>query len=60
MDNLIGLLGFRRMDRVPNAWITGLCEVMKRVDKRIDEDVIQWFGHMERREKDRIARRVYW
>ena len=30
-----------------------------RVDKRIDDGVLQWFGHVERRENDRIAKRVY-
>ena len=39
MDNLRGLLGIRRMDRVTNARI----RVMKVVDKRIDESVLQWF-----------------
>ena len=29
MDNLRGLLGIMRMDRVPNAWIRELCGVMK-------------------------------
>ena len=29
MDNLRGLLGFRRMDRVPNARIRELCGVTK-------------------------------
>ena len=41
MDNLRGLLGIRRMDRVPNARIRELCEVTKMVDKRIDEDVLR-------------------
>ena len=27
MDNLKGLLGIRRMDKVPNAWIRELCGV---------------------------------
>ena len=27
-------------------------------DERIDEGVLQWFGHIERM-KDRIAKRVY-
>ena len=35
MDNLRGLLGIRRMDRVPNARIRELCGVTKRVDERI-------------------------
>ena len=32
---------------------------MKGVNERIDEGVLQWFGHVERRENDRIAKRVY-
>ena len=30
-----------------------------RSDERIDEGVLQWFGHVERMKKDRIAKRVY-
>ena len=37
MDNLRGLQGIRRMDRVPNVWIREWCGVMKGVDERIDE-----------------------
>ena len=59
MDNLRGLLDIRRMDRVPNAWIRELCGVKKGLDKRIDEGILQWFGHVERIERDRIAKRVY-
>ena len=40
MDNLRGLLGIRRMDRVPNAWIRELCRVKKGLDERIDEGVL--------------------
>ena len=29
------------------------------LDKRIDECVLRWFGHGERMERDRIAKRVY-
>ena len=35
MDNLRGLLGIWRMDRVPNARIRELCGVTKGVDERI-------------------------
>ena len=59
MDNLRGLLGIRRVDRVPFAQIRDLCRVMKGVDERIDEGVPRWFGDVERMEKDRIAKRVY-
>ena len=47
------------MDRVTNARIRELCGVRKGLDERIDEGVLRWFGHVERMERDRIARRVY-
>ena len=34
MNNLRGLLGIRRMDRVSNAWIKELCGMTKGVDER--------------------------
>ena len=40
MSNLRGLLGIRRMDRVPNAQKRELCEVTMGVDERIDDGVI--------------------
>ena len=39
------------MDRVLNAWIGELCRLKKGLHERI--------GHVERVEKDRIAKRVY-
>ena len=39
MDNLRGLLGIRRMDRLPNARIRELRIVRKDLDERIDEGV---------------------
>ena len=56
MDNLRGLLGIRRMDRVPNTWIRELCGMKQGLDERIDEGILKWFGHVER---DRIAKSVY-
>ena len=46
-------------DRVPNARIWDLCGVKKCLDERIDEGVLRWFGHVERMERDRIAKRAY-
>ena len=31
----------------------------KGLDERIDEGVLRWFGHVERMERDIIAKRVY-
>ena len=59
MDKIRSLLGIKRMDTVPNAWITELCGMAKGVDERIEEDVLHWFSHVERMENDRIAKRLY-
>ena len=59
MDNLRGLLGIMKMDRIPNARIRELCGARKGLDERIDEGVLWWFGHVERMERDRISKIVY-
>ena len=59
MDNLRELLGITRMDRVPNTVIRELCGVKKCLDERIDQGTLRWFGHVERMERDRSAKRVY-
>ena len=46
IDNLRGLLGIRRMDRVPNGRVWELCGVKKGLDERIDVGVLWWFGHV--------------
>ena len=56
MDNVRGLIGIDRMDGVPNARIRELC----RVKKGLDESVLRCFGHAERVESERIAKRVCW
>ena len=54
IDNLRGLLGIRRMDKVP-------CTDKEVVEsgERIDEGVVQWFSHLEVVEIDRIAKMTY-
>ena len=48
-----------RIRAVLNACIRKLCGVMKGNGQRIDEDVLQWFGLVERMENDKIAKRIY-
>ena len=58
MNNLRGLLGNRRMERVPNVWIREFCRVTMWVDQRID-GVLRWFGHVDNLQNDRLAKRIY-
>ena len=58
MDNFRGLLGIRRMDRLPNAQIRELYGVKKGLNERIDEGVLRWLAHVERIESGRIVKRV--
>ena len=46
------------MDKGPNARIKELCGVTKDVDERIDEGVLRWIVHLERRVNNRNAKRV--
>ena len=59
MDNLGGLLGIRRMDKIQNALTSHLCGVTKGVNEKIDEGVLRWFGHVERMGNERVAKRAY-
>ena len=59
MDNIRGLLGIRRMDRVPNARKRELCGMKKGLNERIDEGVLRWFGHVETMESYMIAKKVH-
>ena len=59
MNNLRWLLGIRKMNRVPNAQIRELCGVTKEVDEGINESILRLFGHVERIENYRIAKRVH-
>ena len=56
--DLRGLLGIRRMVRVPNTQIRELCRVKKGLDEWIDECMLQWFIYVEKMERGMIAKRV--
>ena len=60
MDNLRGLLGIRRMDRVLNALIRELCGVTKGVDEKgLTKVFSDGSGMWKKKENDRIAKRVF-
>ena len=47
------------MDRILNTRIRDLCGGENCLDERIDEGVLRCFGHVEKVERDMIAKRVY-
>ena len=47
------------MNRIPNARIRELFGEAKGVDQNIDESDLRRFGHIERMDNYRIAKRVY-
>ena len=59
MDNLRGLWGIRKKNRIPNARVREFCDVKKRVGERIDENFLLWFGHMKKMKNNRNAKRVW-
>src|SRR5678815_5828185 len=59
MDNLRGVLGVRRIDKMRNERIRELCGVKKGVNKRINESMLRWFGHVERMNGSRLVKRMY-
>ena len=59
MDNLRGILGVRRIDKMRNEHIRGLCGVKKGVNEKINENILRWFGHMERMNRSRLVKRMY-
>ena len=59
MDNLRGVLGVRRIDKMRNERIRELCGVKKGVNERINETILRWFGHLERMDESRLVKRMY-
>src|SRR5678815_4553858 len=59
MDNLRGVLGVKRIDKMRNESIRELCGVKKGVNERINESTLRWFGHVERMNDSRLVKRMY-
>ena len=58
MKWLRSLVGVPRMDRVRNEEVRGRAGIEKELPSRADQRVLRWFGHVERMDKYRMARRV--
>src|SRR5678815_5288590 len=57
MNNLRGVLGVRRIDKMRNERIREMCGVKKGVNERINESMLRWFGHVERMNDSRLVKR---
>ena len=59
MNCLRNICGLKRTDRVPNVEIRRRLGKSVSVSQIIDQGVLRWFGHVERMEDERMAKRVH-
>ena len=55
---LRSLVGVSRMDRVRNEEVRRRAGIERELESRADQRVLRWFGHVERMDDYRMARRV--
>ena len=58
MKCLRSLVGVSRMDRVRNEEVRMRAGIEREIASRADQRVLRWFGHVERMDEYRMARRV--
>ena len=58
MKCLRSLDGVSRMDRVRNEEVRRRAGIERELASRTDQRVLRWFGHVERMDDYRMARRV--
>ena len=58
MKCLRSLVGVSRMDRVRNEDVRSRAGIERELASRADQRVLRWFGHVERTDEYRMARRV--
>ena len=58
MKYLRSLVGVSHMDRVRNEVVRRRVVIERELASRVDQRVLRWFGHVERMDKYRMARRV--
>ena len=59
MKFLRSLARLSRMDRVRNEEVRQRARIERELESRADQRVLRWFGHMERMDEYRMARRVW-
>ena len=58
MKCLRNLVGVSQMDRVRNEEVRSRAGIEREFASRADQRVLRWFGHVERMDEYRMARRV--
>ena len=58
MKGLRSLVGVTRMDRVRNEEVRRTAGIEREFASTADQRILRWFGHMERMDENRMARRV--
>ena len=58
MKCLRSLVGVSRMDRVRNEEVRNRAGIERELARRADQRLLRWFGHVERMDEYRMARRV--
>ena len=58
MKCLRSLVGVSRMDKVRNEEVRRRAGIERELASRADQRVLRWFGHVERMDEYRLARRV--
>ena len=58
MKCLRSLFGVSRMDRVRNEGVRMRAGIKMKLASRADQRVLRWYGHVERMDDYRMARRV--
>ena len=58
MKYLRSLVGVSRIDRVTNEEVRRRAKIERELASRADQRVLSWFGHVERMNEYRMARRV--
>ena len=59
MKCLRSLVGVARVDRVRNEEVRKRAGIERDLASRADQRVLRWFGHVERMDEFRMARRVF-
>ena len=57
MKCLRSLVGVSRMDRIRNEEVRMKAEIERESTSSADQRVLRWFGHVERKDEYRMARR---